>query len=1817
MAIKEAINFNVDPYYDDFDPSKNFHRILFKPGSAVQARELTQSQSILQNQISNFADHIFSQNTPVTGGKVTTNLNCTYLKLQPQYQNVDIVVSDFLNKEITDDTGTVRAKVVAYREGSLIDSNLPPTIIINYYSGAQFTDGMTVSCVDGSSTVALTIGVAGGTTCSGKASTASISQGVFYIVNGYSNSSTPNPDGSYSKYSIGNFVSVLPQTTILDAYSNTPSYRVGLDIAENIVTYLGDTSLLDPAVGASNYQAPGADRYQITLSLVSKPLKLGDDDSFVELLRIENGLIVKQVDGTVYSVIDDYFAKRDYESNGDYVVNEFRITPVTNADESKFDLRLGKGVAYVHGYRIENQSDLLLENDRARTTDSYENNPVFFDYGSYLIVNRINGKFDITTMPKIDLHCVTSSNIYSANATTYNSTLVGTAYIRNLQFESSTSDSDTSTYTYKAYVTDISTTTLNGTAASGSATTIQFLDTNGTFSNVANAYYGSTITITGGASTGDRRTVVSYNGATKTATVDTPFTVAVDSSSNFSFAFKVKDVDSFITKNSSGSIIATAQIANAGKTNGLVTGDTILTNPKVPELVFPIGYQYVANISNSDYNSSKVFRSKTLTNVSGTATLAITIPSGTPQVFTGTGQLSSDVAKQNFIVINQSTGSILDFSTSGNTITISSDKKTATLRSTTHASGTVVDVIADVSISNADDSTTILKAKNLVTGNVTVASTSGVSNTINSSTYIDLTKGQVYIKHAAIGKINSLYVSDVKRIVKVVNSRNPAVTVTSAMVIDAAYDITSLFVLNNGQKDTMYDHASADLVAGASIPDGNILVIFDYYAHTGGDGYFSVNSYIPGSSGGVSTSPEDYQSIPTYTSKGGTVYRLADCVDFRPVRKSAQAEMEFEYTGNPSSDDTGILIPQPLSEYTSDYNYYLARKDKLVLTKDKEFKIIKGTPSTDPIFPTEPDGSLVLANLTLDPYTAYIPGEATGQVDANLSIEKVLHKNWIKRDITDLQTRVNNLEYYSALSLLETNAQSLQVQDVNGLNRFKNGILVDDFSSYSTADTANPDFQANVNTRKKRLGPLNIVENFALQNPVVLNSLGTLNKTNYFSVSSIGGTQTNIFTLPYTTANVIVQPIATSTVSVNPFAVAVAQGIVSLNPPMDNWVDNNQAPAILVTDPSLKVYQQTNGVNLLNSGDFATIPGTSESTSTVTTGRGFIATTTDTYASQLGNVTKAGYSQVSSTVGSNNGYLTNIAVLPYIRPQQIIVRAKGLLINSEVSCWFDGIKANDYMTSPNTIELVNVGGKFKENDIVGFYTANKFNPLGRVVGMYNYPDSTSARLYISALLGAQKSTTTSIIQNAVFDSAGQYNAAASNTAYGFINESASVTPLHTSGVITGVGGKYNPAGGGAESNIYKIQSANDWGTFLNQYGVWGDLSKSGTFDLTFVVDVQEAGTYTFVMSASGTGTLRVGGTSAANNVIVHSAGPRTTTSNTKYLTVGSHTIRVYATTTAGSPGAVAVVGKNSAGEIIYQSTSPPASSYNDVAQQIVMPKGGAWFTGVTKLALDANASDVNDYYVGAKLAIQSKYCYSYTVQSATYVPPPPPPSSGGRCFTKDTLILMADGTEKKIKDVKVGDVVFNHNKKMLNVVMFVEETLDSTFMELYSPNKKLKPFATINHPLYIDGQLSCPISKEIMNLYPWLGHINQMDDAIRTPAKGDMVYNLWVDGDGTYIVNGYGTTSIVGDGGVLRLNYENGTFTKQAISDTLVEVTSLGKYITYGGYILNKLCGDMNLSIGKYLIGRSFKDNKSPLTKKFLLATFNIVGKIACIINNK
>jgi hypothetical protein len=172
-----ALNFNVDPYFDDFDPNKNFHRILFKPGFAVQARELTQSQTILQNQITSFADAIFAQNTPISGGKVTVNQNVYFLKLNAtDNSDTAIIASDFANGTVYSADGSIVAKVIATVESTTTAAGGegdPPTLIVSYISGNRFASGDEVYLI-GSNLIATLINETVGNPATGLSSVASI-----------------------------------------------------------------------------------------------------------------------------------------------------------------------------------------------------------------------------------------------------------------------------------------------------------------------------------------------------------------------------------------------------------------------------------------------------------------------------------------------------------------------------------------------------------------------------------------------------------------------------------------------------------------------------------------------------------------------------------------------------------------------------------------------------------------------------------------------------------------------------------------------------------------------------------------------------------------------------------------------------------------------------------------------------------------------------------------------------------------------------------------------------------------------------------------------------------------------------------------------------------------------------------------------------------------------------------------------------------------------------------------------------------------------------------------------------------------------------------------------------------------------------------------------------------------------------------------------------------------------------------------------------------------------------------------------------------
>jgi hypothetical protein len=212
--------------------------------------------------------------------------------------------------------------------------------------------------------------------------------------------------------------------------------------------------------------------------------------------------------------------------------------------------------------------------------------------------------------------------------------------------------------------------------------------------------------------------------------------------------------------------------------------------------------------------------------------------------------------------------------------------------------------------------------------------------------------------------------------------------------------------------------------------------------------------------------------------------------------------------------------------------------------------------------------------------------------------------------------------------------------------------------------------------------------------------------------------------------------------------------------------------------------------------------------------------------------------------------------------------------------------------------------------------------------------------------------------------------------------------------------------------------------------------------------------------------------------------------------------------------------------------------------------------------------------------------------------------------------MIDGGKKKKISEIKVGDRVLNWDKTEFNTVRFIEKIMDTELEYLYAPTKKDKPFATINHPIYMNGELCSPMSDKLKDIYPWL-KTKQIEPAKVVPAEGKLVYNLWVDGDGTYTVNGYGTTSIIGDGGVLRIAAERGVITDEYAAKLLMKFIGGGKNTVYGAYILNKFFGRVQSSIVTSIMIHAFKDDTKPVLQKTVLGIFNVVGRIAGIINNK
>ena len=137
--MPQKTNLNVAPFYDDFDQDKNFYKVLFRPGYSIQARELTQLQSILQNQIEQFGKYAFKQGELVIPGEVGLNTKLNFVKLSsvseiPVNQDGQIVYKKYDVSGLKDQTlrGLTSGVVATVVEAYTASETASDVIYVNY-----------------------------------------------------------------------------------------------------------------------------------------------------------------------------------------------------------------------------------------------------------------------------------------------------------------------------------------------------------------------------------------------------------------------------------------------------------------------------------------------------------------------------------------------------------------------------------------------------------------------------------------------------------------------------------------------------------------------------------------------------------------------------------------------------------------------------------------------------------------------------------------------------------------------------------------------------------------------------------------------------------------------------------------------------------------------------------------------------------------------------------------------------------------------------------------------------------------------------------------------------------------------------------------------------------------------------------------------------------------------------------------------------------------------------------------------------------------------------------------------------------------------------------------------------------------------------------------------------------------------------------------------------------------------------------------------------------------------------------------------------
>ena len=1230
------ITQNNNPYYDDYDESKGFHQILFKPGYAVQARELTQLQSILQMQIERFGKHIFKEGSIVLGGLFNVETNVDYIKLTSSSTLTATELKQYVGTTLTGSSGNVAVVVDSADKTTWSSSN--HVLMIKYTTSGDvssvFTDGETLSC---SNTLLANITLET-TSATGKGSIFNIDEGVVF--------------------SRGYFAAFNKQKVILDPISQTPTCKVGFNSIPYIVTSVEDSTLLDNAQGSYNYAAPGADRLVLIPELkrytLNEILTLPD---FISLFSIENGNLLEVKERTEYARIYDEIAKRTYDESGDYVVrglgilvrehldtgtNEGYLSLADGGDSEKLAVGVEPGLAYVKGYEVNNLSTKYIEVDKSTDFEYVNSEIISARTGNYVLVNEMLGTIPSDIGSSVNFYNVAGLRVTNkvAIGTAASGTLIGTAKVKAVTLEDDG--------IYRIYLFDIQ---MNSGYIFSDVKAIQ-----------RTGFFADTV-------------LESSKAVLKETTVDSALLFPVGTSyirsvkgesdnSDTTFEFRRSFENSSVATDGTFTIT----VATSSETHSYGSSGSLDSTEKDSIIV-------------TTANNATIAMAGTCTgtigtkNITGSSTFFTRLNPGDKVRFGGTG---------NYYII--------DTITSNTAMTLKENLAVGVSAATyakIYLEGDVIDLNEKGSragetrvVTVTNDTTLAFDLKEDVTG-LSVDVTFNISR--NSAVEIAKqrrSRRYVKINCSTLGSLTNpinLGFSDVFQIRQIRKNSSAFTTATQGTVV------TDRFKFNNGQKDSHYDHATITAIGDVITVSDYLLVELDYFLpnFSQGVGYFSIDSYDIDDTTESDTTIFTHQ-IPVYKSTfNGKTYDLRNYLDFRPVKVNtatdattvASASTNPAVTNTFNSEVNGLRLPAPSTSIFADYSYYLARRDVIVVDKDGFYQAVKGIPAVYPTTPTVSEQVMAIANIYIPPYPSLASTYARilGRPADGVSFRRILNERFTMRDIGVIKNRVDNLEYYSALSLLEKNAVDMKITDSNGLDRFKNGIFVDTFTDHSLGDPTNIDYNIAVDSEENSIRPFFDLDSFMLE---------------YLTLNNAQKTG-NLITLPYTEEVLIEQARVTTTRNVEQ-SVYRFVGETFAKPEADTWIDTDTVNKTFDLDPGP-----------LPANIISTNWNSWQTTSTgVGVSRIGVNTTTISTSNQVrsGVQTITSYQEQLQQLGN---FVTDVSVQTYIRPQTIQLYSCGLKANTQYYVFFDGENVSEYCY-PGTINnrVYDDGNALVSNDIV-------------------------------------------------------------------------------------------------------------------------------------------------------------------------------------------------------------------------------------------------------------------------------------------------------------------------------------------------------------------------------------------------------------------------------------------------------------------------------------------------------------------------------------